>query len=38
MAVTVLGFDVAKNVLALHGVNHKGNTVFCKSKVSRLSY
>ncbi len=35
MAVTVLGIDLAKNVFALHGVDHKGNTVLCKPKVSR---
>ncbi len=35
MAVTVLGIDLAKSVFALHGVDHKGNTVLCKPKVSR---
>ncbi len=35
MAVTVLGIDLAKNVFALHGVDHKGNTILCKPKVSR---
>ncbi|ENM5740592.1 IS110 family transposase [Vibrio mimicus] len=35
MAVTVLGIDLAKNVFALHGVDHKGHNVLCKPKVSR---
>ena len=38
MAVTVLGIDLAKNVFALHGVDHKGNTILCKPKVSPVSY
>ena len=36
MAETVLGVDLAKNVFALHRVEHKGRTVICKPQIILL--
>lgn len=37
MTITTIGIDLAKNVFAVHGVDHAGKTVLVKPRVSRAA-
>lgn len=37
MTITTVGIDLAKNVFAVHGVDHNGKTVLIKPRVSRVA-
>lgn len=37
MTIATIGIDLAKNVFAVHGVDHNGKTVLVKSRVTRAT-
>lgn len=37
MTIATIGIDLAKNVFAVHGVDHNGKTVIVKSRVTRAA-